>query len=98
MGPGQRRQRRPGALMSLTHRGTPWVPPRLLDGAGDLDGPLPAQLLLGQLLERHRERLAVGAGVDHRRHELADALAELGVVAVDLARAPRSQINGYYSQ
>src|SRR5919199_5051143 len=70
-------------------RGSPLATAGLLDGAGHLGRTLPVQLLLGELLQRHGERLAVGAGVDHRRDVLADALAELGVVAVDLAGAAR---------
>src|SRR5919198_3337569 len=60
----------------------------LLDGGGDLDRALPVQLALAELLERDRQRLAVGAGVDQGRHELADALTELRVVAVDLPGPP----------
>src|SRR6266536_346852 len=74
--------------------GAPRTPPamaRLLDGRGDLGRTLPVQLALAQLLHGHRERLAVGTGVDHGRDELADALTELGVIAVDLPGAPRGQ-------
>src|SRR5574341_756020 len=83
----------PGPIGSPSTPGHPSGSPvcGLLDGGGHVDRTVPVQLALAKLLARHRERRAVGTGVDHRRHELADALAELRVVAVDLPRAPRGQ-------
>src|SRR6266540_1388901 len=84
----------PGPGPPESSPGAPRTPPamaRLLDGRGDLGRTLPVQLALAQLLHGHRERLAVGTGVDHGRDELADALTELGVIAVDLPGAPGGQ-------
>src|SRR6266487_646418 len=63
----------------------------LLDRGGGLGWALPFELALVEFLPRDGEGLAVGAGVDHRRDELPDALAELRVVAVDLPGAPGRQ-------
>src|SRR6266516_6444157 len=63
----------------------------LLDRGGGLGWALPFELALVEFLQRDGEGLAVGAGVDHRRDELPDALAELRVVAVDLPGAPGRQ-------
>src|SRR5262245_1485455 len=56
---------------------------RLLDAQAL--GALGADLALGDLLERDRQRLVPEPGLDEGRYELGAALAQLAVVGVDLA-------------
>src|SRR3954470_24663608 len=59
---------------------------RPLRGAVNSGAVLVFELAFGELLQRHREVVPLGVGLDHRRRVLPEAaLAEIVEVAVDLS-------------
>src|SRR3954453_18887959 len=82
----------PGASGEALERPPCRDPPRACECGGGQGGPFSVlaggvgQQTLVDLAERDRQRLLLGSGVDQRADILQQALGELAVVGVDLAR------------
>src|ERR1700742_672730 len=63
--------------------------PMAVTGGSGLVGVLDREQPVADLAQRDRQRLLLDPGLDQRAHVLQQALAELGVVSVDLARPLR---------
>src|SRR6201992_1614799 len=63
--------------------------PMAVTGGSGLVGVLDREQPVADLAQRDRQRLLLDPGLDQRAHVLPQALAELGVVSVDLARPLR---------